>query len=490
MNSGESAARKRRDPKRPLFRGLPPPPEFPMHALGALRPAAQAVQARTRAAPAVCAQSVLAAATLAVQAHYDVELPGAGRRPLTALFVSVLDSGERKSAVDRLAVAAAYEIEADFRAAASAEAAKYADAREAWESARAHAKKAAKGDYNALMKALAATGPEPKPPAHPMLLVADPTPEALVLHLVGRPWGGVFTAEGGLFVGGSAMNDETKLRTGALLNTLWDGDPIRRLRVTTGAAYLPGRRCSAHIMVQPAIASRLFADATLAGIGVLARTLLVAPEGTAGTRLFREAPPAAAAALADYDARLLAIMRRTPRAVANDADVLDPLPLRLSPDATDMWIEFHDAVERAQVPEGALRPIRAFASKMAEHAGRLAAVLTVYADPLAVEVGAEAMAGGIALAQHYAAELQRLQDAAAISPDLALAERLLVWLQARPERRCHLAEVYQRSLGAIRDAATARRIVSVLEDHGWVDFLPAGTEVDGKPRREAWDLAA
>ena len=321
-----------------------------------------------------------------------------------------------------------------------------------------------------------------------MLMVADPSPEALVLHLTARPWGGLFTAEGGLFLGGSAMNDETRMRTGALLNTLWDGDPIRRLRITTGAAFLPGRRCSAHIMVQPAIASRFLADATLAGIGTLARTLLVAPAGTAGTRFFREPSPAAALAMADYDARLSAMMQRTLRTVGDDPTVLDPLVLHLDPDARDMWIEFHDAAEKAQAIEGPLRPIAPFASKMAEHAGRLAAVLTVYADPGAVEVGAEAMASGIELVKHYADELLRLQDAGRHSPDLVLAARLLAWWQERPDRRCHLAGIYQRGLNAISDAATARRIVAILEDHGWVNRLPMGVELDGVPRKDAWEL--
>ena len=112
------------------------------------------------------------------------------------------------------------------------------------------------------------------------------------------------------------MNDDTRMRTGALLNILWDGDAIRRLRVGTGAAFLPGRRCSAHIMLQPAIASQLFADETLAGIGTLAHTLLVAPEGAAGTRMFREPPSTAHMALAGYDSTLLQWMRQPPPAKA------------------------------------------------------------------------------------------------------------------------------------------------------------------------------
>lgn len=479
---------KERDCKRPLFRAPPPAPDFPITALGELRRAAEAIHETTRAPIAVCAQSVLAAVTLAVQAHRDVELPGAGRRPLTALFVSVLASGERKSSVDRLAVRAAYEVEASFREAAQSDASKYADAKEIWEHARTQAKNHNKKNRAALAEAFQEIGPEPKAPAHPMLLVADPTPEALVMHLAARPWGGLFTAEGGLFLGGSAMNDESRMRTGALLNTLWDGDAIRRLRVTTGAAYLPGRRCSAHIMVQPAIASRFLADATLAGIGTLARTLLVAPTGTAGTRFFREPSDVAGKALAEYDARLSEMMRKAPHTSGTDPTVLDPPPIRLDHDAREMWIAFHDDVEKAQRSEGPLHSIQAFASKMAEHAGRLAAVLTIYSDPDAIDVSVEAMAGGIELAKHYAAELLRLQGTAGVSADLDLAARLLKWWQARQDPRCDLATIYQRSLNAISDAATARRIVLVLEHHGWVDRLSAGTELDGKPRHEAWEL--
>ncbi len=479
----------RPDRKRPLFRALPPAPNFPLHALDALRPAAEAVHDHTQAPLAVCAQSVLAAVTLAVQAHYDVLLPsGSDPKPLTALFVSVLDSGERKSAVDRLAVRAAYRVEEAMRDAAQADATAYADGKDVWEHARAQAKKTAKSDRAKLAEAFREIGPAPTPPAHPMLLVADPTPEALVMHLASRPWGGLFTAEGGLFVGGSAMNDETRMRTGALLNTLWDGSPIRRLRVGTGATFLPGRRCSAHVMLQPAIAPSLFGDDTLAGIGTLARTLLVAPASTAGTRLFRAPSAAAAAALAEYDARLFRMMTTSPRTKSDDGTVLDPVPLALDQDARAMWIAFHDAVEQEQREGGEMRAIQAFASKMAEHAGRLAAVLAVYADPDAPEVGATAMAGGIALAQHYAAELLRLHGAAGVSANLQLAARLLTWWQARPDRRCHLASIYQRGLNAVRDAATARRIVGILEEHGWVDKLPTGTVLEGTARNDAWEL--
>ena len=477
------------DPKRPLFRPLPPPPVFPVHALGLLRPVAEAVQARTQAPMAICAQSVLAAVTLAVQAHRDVELPGGGRRPLTGIFASVAESGERKTSVDRIALAPVYKIEEQWRQDHEAARASYGNDLDAWKAARESAKKKYKGDRTAIRTALEAVGSEPKAPPQPMLLVADPTPEALVLHLRdSRPWCGVFTAEGGILIGGSAFNDESRMRTGALFNTLWDGEPIRRSRVLTGNAFLPGRRCSAHVMMQAAVADKLLGDSMLDGIGLLARVLVVAPESTAGSRMFRETPPWCAPALRSYSDRLMTLLTRQPTVAAGAADVLDPPAMTLTAEARALWVRFHDAVEADLGDTGALRPIRAFGAKMGEHAGRLAAVLTVYADPAAMEVNAEAMACGIALAQHYAAEMLRLQGGSTVDPDLRLAARLLAWWQARPDPRCHLAAIYQRGLNAIGDAATARRIVTTLEDHGWVRRLPAGTELDGAPRRDAWQL--
>ena len=475
--------------KRPLFRPLPPPPEYPVDALGPLREAAEAIQARTQAPIAMCGQSVLAAATLAAQAHRDVQLPGGGRKPLTGIFVSVADSGERKTSVDRLALAAVYRVEERWRSESEAALTSYRNELEAWKEAREKAKKAGKGDRGLIRSNLNAIGPEPKAPPQPMLLISDPTPEALILHLRdSRPWCGVFTAEGGILLGGSAFNDESRMRTGALFNTLWDGEPIRRSRVLTGAAFLPGRRCSVHVMMQPVVADKLFGDTMLDGIGMLARTLLVAPESTAGTRMYREPPEAARATLASYAAKLERLLDRPPATSADDAQVLDPPVMSLTPEAAGLWKRYHDHAEAALAPGGAYRPIVAFGAKLAEHAGRLAAVLTLYGNPDAMEVPAEGMACGIALAQHHAAELLRLQGAATISPDLRLAAVLLKWWQERGDPRCHLAAIYQRGPNALREAATARRIVAILQAHGWVKRLDAGAEVDGFQRKDVWEL--
>lgn len=90
----------------PLRRPLPRAARFPVEALrGALRDAVEAIHMATQAPLAICANSVLAAFSLAAQAHADVVLPTGSAKPLTLFCVTVAASGERKSNVDEVALA-------------------------------------------------------------------------------------------------------------------------------------------------------------------------------------------------------------------------------------------------------------------------------------------------------------------------------------------------------------------------------------------------
>jgi putative DNA primase/helicase len=98
----DTAPEMKSEPPRPLMRELPPADPFPIEALGGvLAPAARAIHDRVQAPIAMCGQSVLAAATLAVQGHADVELPTRQTKPVANYFVTVAATGERKSTVDR-----------------------------------------------------------------------------------------------------------------------------------------------------------------------------------------------------------------------------------------------------------------------------------------------------------------------------------------------------------------------------------------------------
>ena len=149
---------------------------------------------------------------------------------------------------------------------------------------------------------------------------------------------------------------------------------------------------------------------------------------------------------------------RAPPFAAGTTDVLAPPAIHLSHDARQNWVAFYNAAERDLAESGELRPIRPFGAKMAEHAGRLAAVLATYADPDTMEVDGNTMACGIALVQHYAAETLRLHNAGSVPPDLHLAAKLYLVAGAQSNPCCHLAAIYQRGPGAVRDAAAARPV--------------------------------
>src|SRR5829696_6600992 len=77
------------EPPRPLRRAPGPADTFPVGALGeVLAAAARGIREKVQAPIAICAQSVLAAATLAVQARVDVQLPTGQARPISGYFVT------------------------------------------------------------------------------------------------------------------------------------------------------------------------------------------------------------------------------------------------------------------------------------------------------------------------------------------------------------------------------------------------------------------
>jgi hypothetical protein len=246
---------------------LPPADPFPVDALGdLLGPAARAIHDHVQAPLAICGQSVLAASTLAVQGHADVELPTRQVKPLTNFYLTIAETGERKTAVDMEALWAVRKREAGLRENHEVLRLDYHNAKTAWEKARETATKKAKGDRALIKAALDALGPPPPPPLEPLLTCPEPTYEGLCkLFANGWPSLGIFATEGGQFIGGHGLSEDAKLRTAAGLSAVWDGEPIKRVRAGDGVMVLPGRRLAMHLMAQPDIASALINDPLLTG---------------------------------------------------------------------------------------------------------------------------------------------------------------------------------------------------------------------------------
>ncbi len=479
------------EPPRPLRRELPPAEPYPVEALGPmLSSAARAIHERIQAPLAICAQSCLATATLVVQAYCDVLMPYGQRRPISNFFMSIAYSGERKTSADSDALSPVREFEEALRAEGSSSLSHYEDGMALHEAERRRivGDKDMTGD--AKRKAIEALGAKPEPPLIPMLTCPEPTFEGLArLYAIGRPSLGVFSSEGGQFVGGFGMSREHRLMTASGLSSLWDGEPLRRVRAGDGSRVLAGRRLAVNLLLQPDVAAEILADRMLADQGLLSRVLAVAPESTMGTRSWREPSPDAETALSRYTDWLLTILRHPLPLRPSTANELLLRILELSPKARPLWISFSDHIERQLGPAGDLTSVRAFGAKAAEHAARLGAVLTLINDLDAGQLDEIHLAAGIELVQHYLSEWRRLHDAATTRPEIGNAEKLRNWLlTVWDQPYVGLPEVYQRGPNAIRDAKTAREAIDILEDHGWLFRVDGGTVVGGTFRRDAWQI--
>lgn len=479
----------RRPEFKPLQREIDAAQPYPVEALGELLGgAARVLHEIVRAPLAICAQSVLGAAALAVQAHADVLLDGR-RIPLSLFLLSLAESGERKSAIDRPALYPV--IRREKRLIDDYEPARrdYDRALDAWKAARADALRGGgkSRDKATIARALAQVGDEPEPPLAPVLLAGEPTLEGLVkLLAIGQPSVGLFSAEGGQFVGGHAMSQDNALKTSAGLSALWDGSAVDRVRAGDGASKLYGRRVSCHLMMQPRVAAALLGSDLVSEQGLIARFLIAQPESAAGGREYVERNAEDTAEIRAYTGRLLDRLEAPLPIRADTRNELEPRTLPLSAPARRLWIEFHNAVEREIVGEFA--PIKAFASKAAEHVLRLAGVLCLIEDLDAKEIDEATLRRAIALGEFYLAEALRLAGSAQADPELSAATKLYAWLLASGRPFISTVEIYKTGPAHVRSASRARELLKILAAHGHVSSLPSGVEYDGTLRREAWRI--
>ena len=475
----------------PLVREIAIGAAYPVHALGPLRKAVEAVQGITQAPLAIPAQSALAVASLAVQGFADVETLG-GPRALSLYALTIARSGERKSACDAPLMVALRDHEREQAIVQRDAMQSWTNAQALWKGERdkilAEAKKGKGEKRTAAQADLEVLGPEPAAPPSADRTVTEPTFEGLTkLFAHGQPSLGLFSDEGGQFLGGHAMNSDNRQKTLAALNDLWQGNPIRRTRSGDGHATLYGRRLAVHLMVQPTVARGFMADPLAADTGFLPRFLMCEPPSAIGTRMQAKARHDDMA-LEAFGQRLGEILD-TPMPMDEDTRGLQPRILGLATDARALLAGFADAIEAAQAPGGDLAHITGAASKAAEQAARVAGVLTLWGDLAAEAVEAKTMADAITLAQFYLTEASRLASAATVSAEIDKAETLRRWLlESWPHPEVLVRDVVRLGPNALRESPKARASLGILEKHGWLVRLDAGTLVRGAARTEAWRI--
>jgi hypothetical protein len=384
------------------------PQAFPHHALGKLLGgAAKAIAEGVQAPDALAGGSVLASAALVAQAHADVEMPHGQRAPLSVFVVTGALSGDRKTATDAVASLPAEEYRR--------------------EQARAHA--AALDEYERDCAARQKGDPEVKQPVAKSLTIGKATVEGLHMMLRNQSHIGLFTGEGGELLGGHSLREDRRSAGLAWFLKAWGAETLDSLTSGKGLSILLGRRVSMHAMVQPVLLRGLLVDPLAQGQGFLARCLVAEPGTLAGTRLFKTGNPAEHPAVKAYHAALRGLLQKpAPVHRHGDGNELQPRALVMSAQAAGLWIEFYNQIETEQGLGAELQGARAFASKAAEHAARIAGIISIVNDPDAVEVSLDAMTGAIQVAAFYISEHVRLTGVGLEDRRVFLLRLLAGWL--------------------------------------------------------------
>lgn len=413
-----------------------PPEAYPLDALPKLiREAVEEVQQYNQAPTALVATSALTAVSTAIQTRVDVQRSTRLSGPVGLYGLVIADSGERKTSCDKFFSGIIESADIEAARDAKPEVQKHQADMRSWESecsglsdAIRQAKKAGK-PVDALRADLeSAYLQKPEAPRVQKLLRLDDTPENLA-YVMHKQWpaAGVLSSEAGVIFGSHGMGKDSIVRNLAQLNVLWDGGTLDIGRKTSESFTLRGARLTLGLMIQPQTLRTFFesSGALARGTGFLARFLVAWPQSTQGQRMYRE-EPAAWPALTRFQGRLGGILRAHV-SITEDGQ-LDPIALKLSREAKEIWVEFHNAVEAELRPNGELYEVRDVASKVADNAARLAALFHVFEHGDSGTIDGYAMESGTMLAAWHLHEARRFFTELAVPEPVLQAQRLESWL--------------------------------------------------------------
>jgi Protein of unknown function (DUF3987) len=474
------------------------PEEYPVADLPPLiRDAVMEVQAYVQAPLALVAACALSVVSAAVQARFDVQRDPMLTGPSSLYFLTVAESGERKSQIDRLFMAPLNEWQARQMRAYKEKRALYEKANEAWvEEGETLEHNIKIGLFQerlgtALCPRMQHEARKPKEPRKAEVLRGDDTTEALLIAMQDYPVAAVMSAEAGLIFGSHSMNAERAMGNLSVFNVLWDGGTVRQKRVSREPIYVERPRATLGLMVQSAVLQNFTArSGDLAkGIGYFARFLFSRPESTMGSRYYAE-PPENMPALRLFQARVAALL--DVEAEFDELDRLAPKLVLLDDQARRTWIAFHDEVEEQLGGDDVYSGIREVASKAAENAARLACCFHVFSTDTPSPVARATMHDACAVMRWYLDEAVRFGQVSGLTKEVQDAELVEQFLVAQMKlvlrgkldaNKLTVNRIRQHGPGALRGKAKdIDAAVETLCDHGRIRVF---SEPGSKSRRIA-----
>ena len=453
----------------PLEDTNPTPTRYPIEAWqGVLRQAVEAIAYHAQVPLAMAGQCILGALSTIGQRYINAPM-GHEHKPACLYLITEGESGSGKTQANKYSH---YSITKWEKNAYQL----FVERLQEWEADRNALKGGERTHYEATV---------PKP-TNESMIVTDATIEAVLDKFIidGLPNQSWTTSEAGQFLNGHSMKSDTAGNALSSLTSVWSGDPVSRLRSQRGKNAIPftnayDARLTLDIMGQRVILEPALNDPLMNGQGFLPRCLIACPESLIGSRQW--ATPERMNQSPYDDPRLLAYWAR--------CDILlDPPQTEITRDITGKEVRFNmpfadqqarqtlanfqDEIEGRQAKGRALEYLRAFASRMAENASRIASLMAFFDCQKSVSV--DYLERAFMLVEYSTAERLRYLDIK--TNEKSDTQKLIDWIV----KQCKVKGVTQLSYADtqskvnpkhLRAKANFELCINVLSDKKYIQVI-------------------
>ncbi|MGP5514084.1 DUF3987 domain-containing protein [Psychrobacter alimentarius] len=359
----------------PLANDPSKPTPYPIEAFtGLLQHVVKAVAHYTQAPTAIAGQCVLGALAHMGQRFIDAPM-GHGHMPTSLILITEGESGSGKSQAMGLTHFKIREYEKQLYA-------DYLIELSSWENNKASLKGKELADF---------LEDNPKP-QNPKTMFKEATIEPILDKFIdgsisNASW---TTDEAAQFFNGHTMKGDTAGNALSSLTTLYSDGEVSRLRSQKSAYATPHTdaynvRMTLLLQGQRVILEPALADPVMNGQGFLARALIACPEDLRGQRVWNDEKrnndsPYDNPHLIDYWARCQSLLDPSPANLPNDSI---GAPKRIKMQWADnqtkqVFTDFKQAIENRQAQGQPLEYLKAYASRMAENASRIASLMAFF----------------------------------------------------------------------------------------------------------------
>lgn len=404
----------------PLIPDTSKPTPYPVDSLPSiLCDAVKAISEKVKAPIAMAGQTVMSATVFLASTRADAENAFGQPMPLNTGFITLGDSGTRKSVVHIEAFLPIHNKEEALIKNYNQKLKQYE------EKERALSGKELK-DFRS----------ENPLPLDISTFYSDATFEPLAGEFIrGKSIIHIDTDEGGQFFGGHSLKSETRTATIGGYIQLLDKGKVSRKRSRgneDGSGTVFNRRLSIHLMAQEITVQHALSDPLLRGQGFLPRFFFTAPVSMTGSRILSAEEYGRQRKAGNEDLRLKLYWSRINEILATPeyineltGDVMPPT-MRMCDDAHDVWLEFYNDTEIKSGRFGEMGEISDFVSRVGDQARKLATSIAVFQQ--LDHVTGDCMRSAVALTQHSISEWLRYTKSAGVSPAIQDAVDVFEWL--------------------------------------------------------------